>query len=326
MERLNWSTYKKLQAAMDQIDHDYQFSALSLLGLSYYGISIRFQIVEYDNFKIIFFDSKFNRFILSDADVFNARVNQILHYGDHFILMPIFDKNQISTFDAVYCAFYKLKQLYAIKSDWAVEAVNTKQLQTLSQSIDFEIVYDWNAHYLYKLEKFKTFSGKKLQKKRNHLNYFLKNHFDQVEATPLCADDFDEVLDFIWETIHDGKEDPQLNEYIFSRNFLAHYDPMTMSGLVVRQKKDRKILGFTIGYSHKKSYEVFFEKAVHSWRGLFPFIISQNLLLNNINQAWMDRQDDMNEENLAKSKRSYYPEKVLKSHMIYITDSMKDEW
>lgn len=126
---------------MDQINHNCKFSALTLLGLSYYGIKIRFEIVSYDDFKIIFFDLKFNRFISNDIDAIQKRVTQILEYGDHFILMPIFDPSKISVFDAVYCNFYKLKKMYPIKFATAIEGVNEEQLQLLKENLDYEVVY-----------------------------------------------------------------------------------------------------------------------------------------------------------------------------------------
>lgn len=317
MERLNWNTYKKLQNAMDQINHDYKFSALTLLSWTYYGIQIRFEIVCYFDFQIIFFDAKFNRFIDENEDGEKSRIASILKYGDHFILVPIFDETKISVHDAIYCSFYKLKKHYPIKTDWAIENVSNKQLNQLA-NLDYEMIYSWNSNFIYELENLKTFCGKKLQKKRNHLNYFKKNYLNQIQIQKITTNDFDELYDFLIYINNEKKINEGSFEHIVFRNVLDHFDFNTMSGTIIRQKSNNAIIAFTIGYEHKNTYEIFFEKADNTWRGLNQYLLAENLIINNINLKYMDRQDDVGNYNINFSKKSYYPIDIIQMHMIYI--------
>ena len=76
-------------------------------------------------------------------------------------------------------------------------------------------------------------------------------------------------------------------------------------GLIVLINK--KIVGITICYLRKDICEIVLEKAEHEITGLYQFLIQQNLLVNNIEKKYIDRQDDAFVEGLRKSKLSYYP-------------------
>ncbi|MDE7221789.1 MAG: hypothetical protein K2N40_00760, partial [Ureaplasma sp.] len=76
-------------------------------------------------------------------------------------------------------------------------------------------------------------------------------------------------------------------------------------GLVILINKE--IVGVTISYLRKDICEIVLEKAEHEIPGLYQFLIQQNLIVNNINQKYVDRQDDAFIEGLRKSKLSYYP-------------------
>ena len=63
----------------------------------------------------------------------------------------------------------------------------------------------------------------------------------------------------------------------------------------------------TLCYLRKEICEVIIERADKNIRGLYQYLISSNIKFNNINQKYMDRQDDNGNSLLAQSKNSYHP-------------------
>ena len=62
--------------------------------------------------------------------------------------------------------------------------------------------------------------------------------------------------------------------------------------------------------------EVLFEKADKEYRGLYQYLIVNNIKLNNVKSEIMDREDDNNVEAIRMSKESYRPSKIIVKKLI----------
>ena len=169
------------------------------------------------------------------------------------------------------------------------------------------IQLNYYSNYIYLTETFKTLSGRKLQKKRNHLNNFIKqNHNYEL----IKLNDFKDkqiLLEYIENHNKRYQNNDNISEMKFYRDLILKEIDATNDyvGLIVLINK--KIVGITICYLRKDICEIVLEKAEHEITGLYQFLIQQNLLVNNIEKKYIDRQDDAFVEGLRKSKLSYYP-------------------
>lgn len=181
-------------------------------------------------------------------------------------------------------------------------------IESLKDKFDMEEDRD-SFDYIYDADKMRTLAGRKNSKKRNHLNYFLKEYEGRYEYKSLSEDNFSECLSLL-EKWQSGKNiTPDIiNEYkviekIFNNySFLSEY--IKIGGVYI----DGVLKAFSIGSMvNEDTVIVHIEKADAEIRGLYPFI-TQQFLINEFSDAnYVNREDDMGLENIRKSKMSYHP-------------------
>lgn len=170
------------------------------------------------------------------------------------------------------------------------------------------------SNYIYNLEQLKTFAGNKMQKKRNHLNAFLKQNYN-IKIIDIREVDINELTNFSNYLIKKYDEDVRVNEVLSYQKTLNDINKnQNFSGIVVYI--DDKIVSFTLGFLNNDTYEIIIEKAERDIRGLFQFTIKSNLEINKINCQYIDRLDDLGLESLKKSKLSYQPIKTITRYNI----------
>lgn len=171
------------------------------------------------------------------------------------------------------------------------------------------------SNYIYELEKMRSFGGKKLQKKRNHLNSFINQNYNIV-IKDLKDVDMKDIFNFL--DSHMLKYDESRRQYeidIYKQFLLFEYQrDKRYLGTVVYI--DNKIVAFTFCFKHQDKLQIIIEKAERDIRGLYQFIIKTNIEFHNINLEYMDREDDAGIESLTISKKSYYPIEMVKRYSI----------
>lgn len=173
--------------------------------------------------------------------------------------------------------------------------------------------------YLYLGESMRKLSGRKLHKKKNRLNAFLRQYEGRFEYRKLtCAekddmwrfldkwrlqkgDDVEEHLDYEVQGIHD-----------ILRN-CSRLD-IRMGGIYV----DQRLEAFSLGsYNPIEDMAVIhIEKANPEINGLYQ-AINQLFLINEFpNVKWVNREDDMGLEGLRKAKMSYNPADFARKYLV----------
>ena len=170
--------------------------------------------------------------------------------------------------------------------------------------------------YVYAIGDLADLSGRKYQKKRNHLNRFLQNHPD-YKAEPITDANISQVAALV-DTWYAQRmaSDPQ-GDYHMERAAIAKAlrcrKELDMEGLVLTDGSN--MLAMTMGsFLSADTFDVQFEKALEDADGAYPAInreFARYLREKYPNLKWLNREDDLGIEGLRKAKMSYYPDHFI---------------
>lgn len=296
--KLDEKNYQHLQDAINNIDPLENTSALYLYLWKYYGVYVYFQI----NNDCIYFICKLDK---------NITINEAI-LKDYYAIRPIvkFQNN----FKLIFQNFVKLFEEITSQKIFYIDRLVEADFESLTK---FNIMNTSEISYLYELEQLKHFPGKKMQKKRNLLNFFNKNFLDKLVIKKYNFELAEEVLVFCKEHIINSSHEFREYEYQGIKELLEiASQEKNINGLVLYY--DSKIIGITLGYSHNNYYEIFLEKADRDFKGSYQFLISNNLISNNVSNQYIDRQDSDSISGLIESKRSYKPFKIVYGNLVEI--------
>lgn len=188
----------------------------------------------------------------------------------------------------------------------AVEQLDLKNMPDkfkITEQVDLkDYLYDGNA--------MRTLSGKKLHKKKNHLNAFKREYEGRYEYRRLCCSDRGDVWKFLERWREEKGEEVEehldyevrgIHEILKNCSLLN----VRMSGVYI----DGHLEAFTIGsYNPLEQMAVIhIEKANPEIRGLYQFINQQFLIEEFPEAVLINREDDLGLEGLRKAKLSYNP-------------------
>ena len=167
--------------------------------------------------------------------------------------------------------------------------------------------------YLYDAWAMRSLSGKKLHKKKNHLNAFLREYEGRYEYRTLCCSDRDDVWEFLdrwWENKVEAAEFGTQLDYEVNgiHDILKNCSQLCvrMAGVYI----DGKLEAFTIGsYNEFENMAVIhIEKANPEINGLYQFI-NREFLVRSFPEEMIlvNREDDVGMEGLRRAKMSYNP-------------------
>lgn len=167
--------------------------------------------------------------------------------------------------------------------------------------------------YIYDLASFRTFKGKKYQKKRNHLNNFLKNYADRYQFEMIDDHNVEEVMNYVDDL--PGFDESLLFEKRGIIKVLAYRDRLKAKGGLIRI--DGKVEAFLIAsVLNEEMIQENVEKVNHEIVGLSQILLKEFFSRNYLNCLYLNREDDMGLENLRHSKMSYEPLYLLEKYDI----------
>lgn len=179
-------------------------------------------------------------------------------------------------------------------------------------------ITDWKD-YLYPIANFFGFSGKKMEKKRNHLNYFMNNYGSAI-VEPIGEENIDELIEFTLK-FKQQHPDNQLFNYESDSTIetLRLFGLYPFSGIALRHEGN--IIGFSYGEKSGDTFFVHVEKGDTGFRGIYQAISS--FMARRINAEFPDvlflnREDDTGNEYLRQSKLSYHPSSVVEKAFVEI--------
>ena len=176
--------------------------------------------------------------------------------------------------------------------------------------------------YVYDGESLRTLAGRKNQKKRNHINAFLKDYEGRDSYKLLDEEDFDDCLELlkIWASnkeenneFDEGIDDESIGIRKIFNNYKYLRENLKIAGIYV----DGKLEAFTMGELINPNMAlIHIEKANPNIRGLYPYI-NQQFILNEFEDVeFVNREEDLGIPGLRKAKLSYHPVKFVEKYTV----------
>lgn len=290
LEDLTWDNYLQLTKYIDQNDFKQEYlSPIALVALINYEVRHKFHILPTKEILL------YVAYETSISDVKNIWSVSTCIYFEHSDITALKKQIQID-----------LKELNPSKDFMSFNGLSEHMLDDFDLRKFDIITYDYINNYIYEIDKMRTFAGKKLQKKRNHLNAFYSMQHN-VNIKDLRDVDFQEISDYLDYHMNKYADVYRQYEIDIYHEFLYYELPKDKNFFGTVIYIDNKIVAMTLCYERVNTCEVIIEKAERDIRGLYQFLIKTNLENHDVKAPYMDRQDDGGILELKQSKKSYYP-------------------
>ncbi|HBI59583.1 MAG TPA: hypothetical protein DDY12_10985 [Porphyromonadaceae bacterium] len=195
----------------------------------------------------------------------------------------------------------------------AVPEDRVEELRQLGATL-VEPLEDW-SDYIYDASSLASLSGKKLSKKRNHVNRFVTDN-PGYRFEPLTHGNLDDVKAF-FDASHLAFDKPVLAdvERIQVKAVLDNFDCFPMMEGAVLSTIAEGIVAFTIGEIIGDTLYVHIEKMNHSVPGAGETVnnlFAKLILERHPEVRYINREEDTGDCGLRKAKLSYHPLALLK--------------
>ena len=240
--------------------------------------------------------------------------------GNSFSILPLAKKDKLPQ-----VIDYIIKHFEDNNRKICFKGITKDVVETLEKlySDKFEYIEERDLFdYVYDGESLRTLAGRKNQKKRNHINAFLKDYEGRYSYKLLDEEDFDDCLELlkIWASnkeenneFDEGIDDESIGIRKIFNNYKYLRDKLKVAGIYV----DGKLEAFTMGELINPNMAlIHIEKANPNIRGLYPYI-NQQFILNEFEDVeFVNREEDLGIPGLRKAKLSYHPVKFVEKYTV----------
>ncbi|MCD8027913.1 MAG: GNAT family N-acetyltransferase [Erysipelotrichaceae bacterium] len=229
-----------------------------------------------------------------------------------------------------YMIQYSHEHDFEFMIDCAIENF-VKDIKSIYQD---KLLYQHTPHnddYIYDRGMHQSLAGKKMQKRRNHYNAFIRTYSDYIYRDLDPMNDFDTVLSCLekWESEKDYMSESMTSEVRGIMNLLSYHKILDfkIGGIFINKHLEAFIIASKLNHS---TIQIHVEKANKDIRGLYPAILKEFLEHHFSGYEYINREEDMGLENLKKSKLSLHPIKMIHKFRIYernihITQAKKED-
>ena len=172
--------------------------------------------------------------------------------------------------------------------------------------------------YVYLRDNLAELKGKKYAKKRNHISKFMRQSGEVYEYQSITNANRDELMEVMdtWCMMRDcGPGDTSKYEKEAILKLLANESGIQYKGGAIRI--NGKIEAFALGGRQTEDMAVvYFEKADTKFDGIYAMLNNQYVINEWPDVKYINRQEDMGQKGLRRSKRSYYPEFMVRNYSL----------
>lgn len=212
-----------------------------------------------------------------------------------------------------YCRKNDLDPLFSAVPESLVESLRSLGATSVTE------LPDW-ADYIYNAADLANLTGKRYNKKRNHVNRFMADNPDW--ALEMIDDtNIDELRCFFRSMdIESEKADPTMAEYERQQTaeVLENYHRYPFVGGLLRDQHG-KIVAFTVGEVYGDTLVLHIEKMLHEVAGAGESInklFAAEMLRHRPELQYINREDDAGDPGLRYAKESYHPVFLLKKYNV----------
>ncbi|MDE6460580.1 MAG: phosphatidylglycerol lysyltransferase domain-containing protein [Paramuribaculum sp.] len=174
------------------------------------------------------------------------------------------------------------------------------------------------ADYIYDIDSLASFAGKKLNKKRNHINRFVAA-FPDYTLEPIGDSNIQEVRDFFDSLeLPEGKSLMAEYDRLQVREVLAQPDKYPFEGVALRVP-GKGIVAFAFGEVTGDTLVVHIEKMDHTINGAGEVIcrdFAAYMKSKYPQLRYENREDDAGDEGLRQAKQALHPAFLLKKYNV----------
>mgnify|MGYP001419247305 CR=1 FL=1 len=242
------------------------------------------------------------------------------HDGVYYVMMPLCDEAHFEeAMRQGEAMFHQAGLSYTLTSFTAAY-----RNMALAMYPDYYVITDRDvADYVYLTDSLRTFSGKKLQKKRNRLNKFYQTYAGRWQYEPIDDHNIEECANFLkgWEQHKEEREETEQESVELNYEFEGLQCIFTLRqrlgwvGGAIRI--DGRIRAFLIASRLASDMaQINIEKADVRFDGLYQAVLKEFLKDNFLDCLYLNREDDMGTENLRQSKLAYNPVQITEKYRL----------
>ena len=190
------------------------------------------------------------------------------------------------------------------------------------KAIDKFRTIDWKSFggdgdYIYSRESLSRLSGKKLHRKKNHVNRFMRI-YPESQYLPLTPERLPDALKIaeLWLVEHDDGDISVQREFQSIKEAAENWDKIGMSGGVLYADGEPAAMTMFSVLS-PQCLDVHFEKATDKFAADGAFAVVNQCMVSSkeaANYIYINREEDMGIPGLQKAKESYQPDFKLKKY------------
>ena len=174
-----------------------------------------------------------------------------------------------------------------------------------------------NYDYIYRVQDLVELKGRAYHSKKNHLNYFKKTY--QYQYAELTSDMADEVMKFISDFNRKKEIPPHEMELLVMEeeameDVFRNLEKVGYIGgaILIEGNIEAVAVGGMLGSDTVTEHV---EKANTDFRGLYQLVLNEFCRHVSSRAEYLNREEDMDIENLRKSKLSYKPVELLEKYI-----------
>ena len=183
--------------------------------------------------------------------------------------------------------------------------------------------------YVYDINDLSDLTGKKYQKKRNHLNRFRQANPDYV-LEPITDENTAQVEELVSRWYQLRQQANPHSDFVMEKaavqRALRHRKELELEGLLL--KTDAGYVAMTLGsFLQPEVFDVHFEKALDIADGAYPAInqgFAAALREKHPQLRYLNREEDMGLEGLRKATLSYYPDHMVEKYWVHFVEDGYD--
>lgn len=260
---------------------------------------IKTPVSEYSFANLYLFREKHAYELLSNSELWVTGTS----YRGFTYAMPLFDPRRVPL-DISIAMIERCGALYPIPGDWT--GVFDRERFTLTTD-----EADWD--YAYAINGLRAYGGKKYHKKRNLLKQFIESYTH--EALPLTSDRLDDARRVLEQWQQEMDLPSEETDYSACREALTLYDELVLCGAIYYTHGEP--VGFIIGEElNEKVFVLHFAKGLRGIKGVYQFMYNNFAQIMPSKYYAFNFEQDLGDPGLRQSKRSYFPEYMIKKYKV----------